>query len=388
GVAGGGPETLRVAGRFDPAGVPVPAHKRGPRHEPDVPGDRGGRLRDARPGAQHRCRVRRASGPRVRGVLRSGGLRSWLVRLDPLQRGELRFPLGVAYQRVSAGDTRLVLDPAPRRRGLRGVLGRHYRGAYPEAARGLPRHRYPRVRRDHPSFLHKWGRYLRLQPDQRHGRHQGDRLARYSVRAFEGLAAVRNARPEPLVLHDPGAGPHYGLCQHTPAGLAARAGLDRGARRRDCCGGDGREPGDDEALGVRFGRDVRRARGGLLRGVHKEHLPVELLVQRLRTRFMHGRVGRYGEHLRRDPGSHRVARRELLLPAAVEHMGTRHRHGLLKPLPGERGYPQVQLLPLRRYSGCDDATETRGHNPEPPAPGGAARGRRGRQSHRGHRCHL
>jgi branched-chain amino acid transport system permease protein len=66
------------------------------------------------------------------------------------------------------------------------------------------------------------------------------------------------------------------------------------------------------AMGVRPGCDLRGAGGGVLRHVHKEHLPDELLVQHLCLGPVHGHPWRYGEHLRCDPGRHPPSGDQLL----------------------------------------------------------------------------
>ena len=130
----------------------------------------------------------------------------------------------------------------------------------------LPGDRHARLRRDHPAGRPQRRQLRRLQPDERHVRHQPDRLA--------GLrrAAQRPGRPARLVpavvrprrvvlLDGRGADPVHDLLLDPAARLAARARVDRDPRGRDGRRGHGRAADADEDVVVRDRRVLRR-RGG------------------------------------------------------------------------------------------------------------------------------
>ena len=151
----------------------------------------------------------------------------------------------------------------------------------------------PQVVRNGDSFggFNLTGRHLRDRSDRpgRIPRSERDRAARELPDLGQSRALV--------LPHRVPAAPLHGLLLRAPARLAPRARVDRDPRGRDRRRRDGRPADEDEDLGVRARRVLRRDCRGLLRELQVRRVPRGLLLQHLGVPALHGHPGRDGEHL-------------------------------------------------------------------------------------------
>ena len=166
------------------------------------------RLHDDGRRPERRRRLLRPARPRLRRLLRDRRLHRRLARLGPVPAGELPLRLG-RHQPRRARDPHLDLAGAAHRGAADRLRGSPDRVTDAAPARGLPRDRDARLRRDHPAVRAQRRQPARLRPDARHVRDQPDRLARLR----QPLA--RRGRPAQRLL----AGVH-----RRPALLLDRAG--------------------------------------------------------------------------------------------------------------------------------------------------------------------
>jgi branched-chain amino acid transport system permease protein len=108
------------------------------------------------------------------------------------------------------------------------------------------------------------------------------------------------------------------------------------------------------ALGATFGGLAGAFYGAFIKSIFPTSFSFNISVLVLCMVILGGMGNIYGVIL----GRHPPCRDQLLLPAAGERVGACHRRGSEQPPARERGHPQVQLLPLRRPPGGDDAPET------------------------------
>ncbi|CAA9271870.1 MAG: Branched-chain amino acid transport system permease protein LivM, partial [uncultured Craurococcus sp.] len=298
-----------------------------PRRRPGAAGDPGHRpllarsrhpgtdLCDARLGAQHRRRPRRAARPRLRRLLR--------------RRGLFLCAAGAVFRPLLLGLPAAGRDP-------RRLLGRPPRLPGAQAAGRLPGHRHARLRRDHPRRAAELG-----EPDrraERHQRHPAPLLLRPALqhvgrrgdlrRLLRAGALIGPPRHLPL-LPDPGARIADQLGDDPAAPPAARPRLGGAARGRDRLPRARDQRHRHQADGLRARRDVRRLRRRLLRHAAGLHQPGELHLHRERHHPGHRRARRPRQPDRRRHRGTRADRRDgdLPRPAGVADARLRRRHG-------------------------------------------------------------
>src|SRR6266446_1210689 len=237
----------------------------------------------ARARTEHRRRLRRAAGSGLHRLLCGGGV-------------HLRAPRQPAFQSSSA----LLGDPADRRWARR-VLRPAARRADAQAARRLPRHRHPRLRRDRAHFPQQpvaAGQHHQ-RPARRH-RHRSVPHRRPRFLAVPDAPRPPVQRTDQVLL--PAARRGHRRDHHQPpaAELAHRPRLGSDPRGRDRRRGDGHQHAQREAARLRHGRELR---GPGRRHVFRHagvYLAGELRAGRIDHGGLDGRAGRHGQHLGRD----------------------------------------------------------------------------------------
>ncbi|CAA9497125.1 MAG: Branched-chain amino acid transport system permease protein LivM, partial [uncultured Solirubrobacteraceae bacterium] len=333
------------------------------------------RVRDHGPRSQRGGRLRGPAGPGLRGVLRDRRLRGRVVRVGVLRRRQrVRRRLGVRAQ--PPGDPHELPDRAPG--GDDPVRDRRHpdRLADPAPARGLHRHRHPRLRRDHPRIRGQ------RRPDRAavrrrepHRRAPGDHPRRPDSAPVP--PPVHPARPAAVVLARARARVRHALRRHPPARLPPGPRVDRDSRGRGGRCLHGCPAREDQAVRLRRRggdrRGLRRLPGFLPQ--HGQRRPVRVLVLDLRPGDDHpgrARIG-LGRRLRRRP-----AVVHQLLPDS-----RRPANGAQEPRPGVRAHrPRLRDLRLPAAD-RDGAATRRPASRETPSDRADRRGRHGGEHVRG-----